>query len=762
MTLRHRLRLADPPPRWLVPIALTIALLVLLLDWMIGPGVHFPLLSVLPVLLAAWFGRRTLALSLALLLPLVRAWLELVVWQSDTTPIVLVDFLTRVVVLALLALLASALSASTRQLSMRLLGIMELAEDAIIGTDQNGTVEIWNASAERLFGYPAAEIIGRSVTLLTGPDRVEEMEQLVKRLRGGERIASYETVRQHKDGTPVEVSASFFPLRDSAGRLVGTAATIRDITERKRAEAALRESQQLYTTLFDNAPIPAALATYPGVVIVDANAAVERLIGFSKQELVGKTTLELGITRPEERERVLNAVAERGSEMNQELHIRTKSGDERIISVSVSTVQINGQTYAMATLIDITESKLATERMRQSEARFATLFHQSPIALALGSYPGGKYANVNDAFCELFGLTREQTIGRSADELGLLNSETRLKLYEMLRTGGEMRNLEVATRRANGEPLHVVSSVCFVTIDSATYSLISMVDITERKRVETALRNSEERLQFALSASNMGTFLWHPAEDRAEPDERMLALFGLPAGAALTLEAALTTLIHPEDRVPYSVAVARAIDPAGNGALDTDIRVIYPDGTEHWLTITAQTYFEGKPRRAVRMYGMAADITERKRAEEERRQFDARLQQTQKLESLGVMAGGIAHDFNNLLTGILGYADLALFELAPDSPARPLIDTVVKAGRRAAELTAQMLAYSGKGHLLVESLNLSALVEDMTQLLEISISKQCMLNYRLASDLPPVEADATQLRQVIMNLVINASEAGGE
>ncbi|HEX5691703.1 MAG TPA: response regulator, partial [Roseiflexaceae bacterium] len=187
-------------------------------------------------------------------------------------------------------------------------------------------------------------------------------------------------------------------------------------------------------------------------------------------------------------------------------------------------------------------------------------------------------------------------------------------------------------------------------------------------------------------------------------------------------------------------------------------RVVWPDGSTHWLAGRFQIFYDetGMPRR---MMGVNLDITARKRAEEERRQLEAKLQQTQKLESLGMLAGGIAHDFNNLLTGILGYTDLALVELPPGSSARPFIEGAVSGARRAADLTSQMLAYSGKGHFVVEPLDLSGLIAEMSRLLEISISKQCTLTYDLTRDLPSIEADATQIRQVIMNLVINASEA---
>jgi two-component system cell cycle sensor histidine kinase/response regulator CckA len=138
------------------------------------------------------------------------------------------------------------------------------------------------------------------------------------------------------------------------------------------------------------------------------------------------------------------------------------------------------------------------------------------------------------------------------------------------------------------------------------------------------------------------------------------------------------------------------------------------------------------------------------------------VQQAQKLESLGVLAGGIAHDFNNLLTAILGHANLALMDLAPEAPARDSLREIEKASARSAELCRQMLAYAGKGRFVVEAINLSRLIEELAHLLNVSISKKVLLRCQLAEELPTIDADPAQMRQVVMNLVINAAEAIGD
>ncbi len=161
----------------------------------------------------------------------------------------------------------------------------------------------------------------------------------------------------------------------------------------------------------------------------------------------------------------------------------------------------------------------------------------------------------------------------------------------------------------------------------------------------------------------------------------------------------------------------------------------------------------------VRVVTIVWDVTEQNRERAERRRLETQMQQAQKLESLGVLAGGIAHDFNNLLMVIMGNADLVLHDLSAVAPARPRMEEIQKAARHAAELCTQMLAYSGRGRYEPQPLDLSELVAEMAHLLQVSIAKKTTLRYDCSKHLPPIEGDPTQLRQVVMNLITNASES---
>jgi PAS domain S-box-containing protein len=300
-----------------------------------------------------------------------------------------------------------------------------------------------------------------------------------------------------------------------------------------------------------------------------------------------------------------------------------------------------------------------------------------------------------------------------------------------------------------------LGGTCFATVLS---------DIALRKSQEEALEKS--RLSQRALLDNQPHLTW-----LKDLDGRFLAVnkafaeaCGQSSPEALVGKTDLD--VWPRELAEAYRADDQAVIAAGRQkAVEEPIAGI--DGTRWFETYKSPVYAPDGS--IVGTTGVARDVTERKlaeqkalRAEEERRKLELSVLQAQKLESLGVLAGGIAHDFNNLLTTILGSADLALNEVSPLSPARLYLDDIDRVSRRAADLCRQMLAYSGKGRFVIQALSLNDLVGEMGQLLSVSISKKALLKHEFAASLPSVMADATQLRQVVMNLITNASEAIGD
>ncbi|MCW5548202.1 MAG: CHASE domain-containing protein [Opitutaceae bacterium] len=238
-----------------------------------------------------------------------------------------------------------------------------------------------------------------------------------------------------------------------------------------------------------------------------------------------------------------------------------------------------------------------------------------------------------------------------------------------------------------------------------------------------------------------------------------LALTGFTAEDLVAGRPHLRELIHPADLSVVRERTREALDEGRPFELEYRLRL--PDGVEKWV-LSRGHGVQDAGGRLFFFEGLVIDITARKQAEAERLALERRLLESQKLESLGLLAGGVAHDFNNLLTSIVGNAGLARLDLAEGSAADTCLKQIETAAQNAAELCQQMLAFAGKGRLSMEPTDLNQVVENLMPLVQPSLNRQVRLQQRLEPGLPSVRADASQLRQVIMNLVINASDAIGD
>jgi len=287
-------------------------------------------------------------------------------------------------------------------------------------------------------------------------------------------------------------------------------------------------------------------------------------------------------------------------------------------------------------------------------------------------------------------------------------------------------------------------------------------DIAKRQATEAELRESRRQLESLLGqlpgmAYRCGT------QDRYAPifiSHGSMDIVGLTPHELLTAETLrFPDLILQEDFPRYRETFDDAIKT--RRAYEIEYRVHYKNGAVKWVLDRGQGIYSSE-NELLFVEGLVVDITARKEAENEKISLAKKLLETQKLESLGVLAGGIAHDFNNLLTGITGNANLISLDLPPHSPLLRNLNQIELASHRAAELCQQMLAYAGKGRFLVQEIDLEDIIRNLMPLLEHSISKRARLSFNFSPGLPHVSADITQIRQIIMNLVVNASDAIGE
>jgi two-component system, cell cycle sensor histidine kinase and response regulator CckA len=524
------------------------------------------------------------------------------------------------------------------ELITKLSSAVDQSTNMVMITDSAGAFEYVNPKFTEVTGYAAEEVAGRSLrTFLADADALELFDKLWSTVAGGcewrGEIASYK-----KDRTLYCAEVCITPLATDEGNATHFVAVMQDISERKRAEKALQESDERWKFAIEGS----------GDGVWDWDISTDRvkysrrwkeMLGYSEEDILPTNQEWVDRIHPEDQAQVAGAMqdylAGKTAIYVVEYRLRCKDGSYKWILGRGMVVSRAGDGRALrmiGTHTDITVRKQIEEKYRLSEEKFSTAFRVSPDAINITRLSDGMYLEINEGFTALTGYTTDDVLGRSALELNIWDDPAdRGRLVQELNARGVVNNLEAKFRRKDGS-----------------------------------------------------------------------TLIGLMSA-----------------------------------------RIIQVEGVSCLISITR-------------------DISERKRAEEEHRRMEEQMLHAQKLESLGVLAGGIAHDFNNILMSIIGNADLALMRINKESPAVENLRQIELASARAADLAKQMLAYSGKGRFVVENHDLNGLLEEMLHMLEVSISKKAVLRLNLCSPLPTVEVDATQVRQIVMNLVINASEAIGE
>lgn len=401
--------------------------------------------------------------------------------------------------------------------------------------------------------------------------------------------------------------------------------------------------------------------------------------------------------------------------------------------------------------------------------------------------PGPQVVYINPTCERMTAMSAEQAVGQSLETLlgPTLTSEILLYLRKVDAEGAPLRT-EFTTEKLDGSFLTFDLEIVPVNEreSGATFVIVYLRDVTHYRRTEferdTLIRRlrvtnqylrdelqTRQRIAAELQRSQalLQSFFDHvPVALGVQDVQGRFILANQHLLQALDLSSPSQLLGHSmEGRASPSIArlsretferILRTAMPMG---------AVYDDLTgegTRWLSRSFPIRTDDGD--IIAVGHVAMDLTEQRRHEEERLAFERSLQEAQRRESIGILAAGLAHDFNNLLTAISGHAELLSLDLPPDSQLHEHVEAIQRGVQQAAELTAQMLAYAGKGRLVIGVLNLNDLVRDVTALLEPSLTRRATLQYRLADALPSIQADASQMRQVILNLLVNAADALGD
>ncbi|HEY9162094.1 MAG TPA: PAS domain S-box protein [Desulfomonilia bacterium] len=621
-----------------------------------------------------------------------------------------------------------------------------------------------------LLGYTREEFQDMNFMDITYPDDIASSQMAVSRLFSGEISAIHLEKRYiRKDGQIVWGELSSVLLRDKENKPLYLITHVIDITERKRADAELKERDERFRKLSSQVPgmIYEFLKNPDGTYCIPfSTEAIEDIFGCSARDVRNDFSPITKVILPDDMSKVIGSIEYSAEHMTPWLcEFRVQVPDKPlrwILGQSKPEKLSDGSVYWYGFATDITERKLSEDALFASEERFR-------IAAGNASDLIWEW-NIHDGSLQWFGAV-DDMLGYEQGEFPRtieaweesIHPDDRDRVISKLNLHiekGAPYIEEYRIRRKDGT--YGIWSDRGDSVRDAKGISVKMIgtstDITRLRHDEEALRISEENYRAIFDTANDAIFI-HDLKDGSilDVNRRMCEMYSYTHEEALALDIESISEGHPPYSSDDATEKIRAAQTKGPQLFEWMAKDKY--GKIFWVEVNLKLSFIGGKEVVM---AIVRDISERKKNEEERQNLEKQLHHAQKLESLGVLAGGIAHDFNNILMAILGNSELGLMNTPDGSPLRPRFEAIIKASLRASEICKQMLAYSGKGRFIIQSIDITDVIREMMPMLEVSVSKNVLLDYSLAEGLPLIEADRSQIQQIIMNLVINASEAIGE
>ena len=505
--------------------------------------------------------------------------------------------------------------------------------------------------------------------------------------------------------------------------------------------------------LFEAAVDAILVADAESGLLVDVNPAAMRLMGLPRERIVGRHYLELH--PPELHEQAADAFRRMVSGEATTAVLAVLASDGRRVPVEIVggvTTGLAGRRIIGGFFRDVTERRRAAEALERSEERYRQLFELEADAVVLVDVETRAVVDANRRAEHLYGYTREELLRLHSPDLSAEPEKTERTLCE--------RELHVPLRRhrrKDGTILPVEIVTTYFMEAGRTLQVAAIRDVSARLAAEAAQR--EAMRQHAALLNNLPGYAFRCRNDRDWTVEYISlgveTVTGYPASDFVGNRVrSYGSIVEAADQERVWTSVQTAVQTHRSYVVEYRIR--HASGAIRWL------WEKGigieKDGQVVALEGFATDVTERRRAGEERRRLQAQLLQAQKMESIGRLAGGVAHDFNNLLTVILGYSDMLLSDSLTTAQ-RGDLEQVRKAGDRARALTSQLLAFSRKQILEIRRVNLNQVITDFSQMLSRLIGEQIAVQTELDPALGWVDADPSQITQVLLNLAVNARDA---
>lgn len=620
---------------------------------------------------------------------------------------------------------------------------------------QNDTIAYANIEAARIIGADdPEEVIGRSPFDFIHASEHDATRTSLEAASQGSASDTTETTLILANGTTVHIEVKSSQIRYRGRPAVQI--VMRDITEQKVAEQALRQSEYEYRRLVERLPI-GVIIHHEGIIQF-CNPAMAKMLGVETADaLIGKSPLEF--VHADSLPTVLECIKttqEVGIGPLSQFTMVRRDGTEFPVETIAQIATFAGRQSNQVLVTDITERKRAEDALRASEERFRQLADNAPV-LIWTTDARGQCGYFNKPWLDYRGTTLQEEIeGRWETAIHPEDHDRCAEIYAQARRSQTPYSMEYRLRKHDGEYRWFLERGLpnFDSDGNFLGYIGSAVDIHVRKEAERELRESRKLIEEIVDDSPFLITITASSDGKVTfANKRFDEFFGR-AGAHSVMRDPQALLMHVHAADRQQVLNAReATHSLGEGETHSMlVRISNYEAQYRWAEWRTSVFERGPDGQPTVLLNIIEDVTDRK-------ELEAQLARSQRLEAMGRLAGGIAHDFNNLLSAIIGYADVALRKVEGGLGVRHELEQVTKAGERAADLTRHLLSFARRQVGKSDAIDVNSVLSELLELVHRTIGEDISLVTRLDATPSVVLFDSAQLEQVVLNLVVNARDA---